>query len=529
MSVREPTASQARGLGGGLQSLPAARTPEIRETTIVSYGGKTVRTLVASPVNRDEVRGAFAYAAKRGFAVTFRGGGHAFDTQSLNAKLVISLEKLHRIDIDARAATVTAEAGARWGDILAKSAAVGLVPHVMVTTHTASAGGTLSSNSLSRFSPTLGREGQHVLRFSLMTPDGAVHECSRTDNPGLFHAVIGGLGYVGAVLDVTQRLLPLPITPRNIAVATTFTKVAGLEAIAKALVSHIRGKAPGKVVASSHDTLERANRDPKENVWAVSAVVYEQGGEVGLIADSRYSDTPPKDLKRSVFHSPSSIGAWVLQIAALFPFLRDIGYRLVLLMYDKPKKYIDELKGYTFFEDGNRNLRDVGRALGFPMGIHQHTFIVPFEPLTPPAVEGADPSALPLESFFGEARSVFKDKRISPTLIDVLYLPDDGGDRFLLSSSWRLPGFAVTFTFENPLSTAFVREREAMRSLVSTCKELGGRVHLVKNVDATGEEVEEMYRDRLADMAAERERVGATARVGNDFMERVLAGLEPPR
>jgi hypothetical protein len=87
----------------------------------------------------------------------------------------------------------------------------------------------------------------------------------------------------------------------------------------------------------------------------------------------------------------------------------------------------------------------------------------------------------------------------------------------------------VTFTFENPLSTAFVREREAMRSLVSTCKGLGGRVHLVKNVDATGAEVEEMYRDRLADMAAERARVGATVRVSNDFMERVLAGLEPPR
>ena len=260
MSVREPTASQAQGLGGGHRSQPAVRTPEIRETTIVSYGGKTVRTLVASPVNRDEVRGAFAYAAERGFAVTFRSGGHAFDTQSLNPKLVISLEKLRRIDIDARAGTVTAEAGARWGDILARSATAGLVPYVMVTTHTASAGGTLSSNSLSRFSPTLGREGQHVLRFSLMTPDGTVHECSRTDNPGLFHAVIGGLGYVGAVLDVTQRLLPLPIAPRNIAVATTFTKVAGLEAIAKALVRHIRGKAPGKasrVVATRRGSEKR--------------------------------------------------------------------------------------------------------------------------------------------------------------------------------------------------------------------------------------------------------------------------------
>jgi decaprenylphospho-beta-D-ribofuranose 2-oxidase len=531
MGADEPAASYESYTGelrSGLRPVGMHRLPEIRETTIESYGGKTVRALLAFPVNRDELRGAFAFALQKGFSVTFRGGGHAFDTQSLNDKLVISLEKLRRIDVDGNSATVTAEAGARWGDILAKCTAAGMVPHVMVTTHTATAGGTLSSNSLSRFSPTLGREGQHVLRFSLMTLDGVVHECSRDQNPDLFFSVIGGLGFVGAVLDVTHQLLPLRIAPRNIAVATTFTKVTGLESIAKELVSHIRKKAGGKPVALYREAAASARRDPAENVWAVSAVVYMQGQEVGLIAKSQYSDTPPRSLKRSVFHSPNSPGAWLLQVAALFPVLRDIGYRLVLLGYDQPKDYVDELQGYTFFEDGNRNLRMVGRAFGLPMGIHQHTFIVPFDPLTPPAPGGDDPSSGPLERFLGDARSTFAAEKVSPTLIDVLYLPDDGGDRFLLSSSFQMPGFAVTFTFEDPFSASFEDERRALGSLVSKCQELGGRVHLVKNVDATAKQVMAMYGQRVDEMALERTRRGATARVSNDFMKKVLPELEPP-
>jgi len=35
---------------------------------------------------------------------------------------------------------------------------------------------------------------------------------------------------------------------------------------------------------------------------------------------------------------------------------------------------------------GAASEENVGRALGLPMGIHQHTFIVPFAPLTPPEV-----------------------------------------------------------------------------------------------------------------------------------------------
>jgi len=53
-------------------------------------------------------------------------------------------------------------------------------------------------------------------------------------------------------------------------------------------------------------------------------------------------------------------------------------------------------------------------------------------------------------------------------------------------------------------------------------------VHLVKNVDATAKQVMAMYGQRVDEMALERTRRGATARVSNDFMKKVLPELEPP-
>ena len=104
------------------------------------------------------------------------------------------------------------------------------------------------------------------------------------------------------------------------------------------------------------------------------------------------------------------------QIAALFlPLLLDIGYRLRSSHVRQAEEVRGRVKGYTFFEDRNRNLRDVGRALGFPMGVHQHTFIVPFEPLTPSAAEGEEPSALPLERFFGGPAASSQTSLVSPT------------------------------------------------------------------------------------------------------------------
>jgi decaprenylphospho-beta-D-ribofuranose 2-oxidase len=395
----------------------------------------------------------------------------------------------------------------------------------MVTTSYACAAGTLSADALSRFSPTLAREGHHVERFSLV-PMSAPYEpveCSRTQNADLFGTAIGGLGYVGAVVDVTHRLLRVPTKPGDIiAVATTFEKIEGLEQIAARLLSHVRLHAHKGEWRSSRDALARAGQDPLGEACAVSVAVNMMWKETGLVATSRYVSVQPNALRRSVFHSPNSFSSWALQFAALFPVLRNIGFWFVFQWgYKKPAKYVDELSGYTFFEDSNRNLRYLLRRLGFPMGIRQQTYVVPFDPDAP------DESERKLAGFLREAKNRLDAKKLTPTLLDVLYLPDESGDSFALSSSRRLPGYAVTFTFEKLWSTRFQQEEDALSEIADVCDKLGGRVHLVKNVCAPAGLVETQYAAGVAQMDAVRRKTGARNRLYNGFLRRVLPRLAP--
>jgi decaprenylphospho-beta-D-ribofuranose 2-oxidase len=502
---------------------PPVQGPMTRKTTLESYGGVKVRTTLLKPCDPGELREALSSDEAR--CVTFRDGGHAFDTQSLNDSLVVSLEHFKRIDVDAAKATVTVGAGARWGDILRETSKHGLVPYVMVTTSYACAAGTLSADALSRFSPTLGREGHHVERFSLvpMSAPYAPVECSRTQNADLFGTAIGGLGYVGAVVDVTHRLLRVPTKPGEIiAVATTFEKVQGLEQIAARCFANVRREAHKGKWRGTKEAVAKAEQDPLGEACAVSFAVNLMWKETGLLATSRYVSVPPSGLHRSVFHSPRSFGSWALQIAALFPLLRNIGFWLVFQWgYRKPAKYVDELSGYSFFEDSNRNLRYLLRRFGFPMGIRQQTFVIPYDPDAP------DDSERKLAEFMRKAKTLLDEKKLTPTLIDLLYLPEESSDSFALSSSRELPGYAVTFTFEKLCSTRFPKEEAALSEIARACHQRGGRVHLVKNVCAPDGLIEAEYATGVAKMDDVRRKTGARDRLYNGFLRRVLPRLAP--
>ena len=93
------------------------------------------------------------------------------------------MTRFDHIKIDAASGFLTVGVGALWGNILALVEPLGLVPSVMVTTRRAKVGGTLSANSLSRFSCLHGREGWHVRSLRVMTADGQVLTCSREVEP----------------------------------------------------------------------------------------------------------------------------------------------------------------------------------------------------------------------------------------------------------------------------------------------------------------------------------------------------------
>ena len=190
-----------------------------RIETLGCYSGLYTRERVRVfyPDDAGQIKEIFAMARAEDLEVTIRSGGHSFDSQSLGDRIVISMKRLNRIEPFPADNRVRVQPGATWGDILATLQPLGLVPAITVTTSQASAGGTLAGDCLSRFSPAYGKEGTWIESFILITPEGATLECSPpaegasrdewTDGQRAFAGTIAGLGYLGAVVSISYRVL----------------------------------------------------------------------------------------------------------------------------------------------------------------------------------------------------------------------------------------------------------------------------------------------------------------------------------
>ncbi len=459
-----------------------ALRPSVEDLT--SYTGHRTRATVWKPANEDELRGILAMAREQGLRVTFRGGGQAFDRQSLN-RVVISLERFTEIgsvDENAAVPTVTVGSGATWGKILERTLEANCVPYIMVTTSKATAGGTLSSHSLSRFSGAHGREGDHVERIRVILADGRSQDL-RSDQPE-FLDVVGGLGYVAAIVSVTYRLWKAPWTDGGIWVETSFKHIDGIKRIGGRLrkglsLEHAKTHrtAWGKVASDLAKELVPQKKDPQEKDLvprekggpvARSSTIYMRGAGWGLFASSRYVQQSAGH-GRSVFHQPSSWRHYVLQFVAMLPVARGVGYLLVSLVYKKGKTFRDDIMGYTFFQDGNRRVTSFFRYLGCPCRILQQTFMLPSDGYA---------------GFLEEAAVLLNGENIEPNLVDILFV--HSSTDATLSSSAGLAGgaYAITYTFQKIFRT-LGKEEAMLGRLSELCDGKGGKVHLVKNAFAS--------------------------------------------
>ncbi len=241
----------------------------------------STRARVLEPANTDELAQIFAHARETKGRVTLRAGGHSFDAQALGDDLVVSMMRFDAIELLAGQRKVKVGAGATWGAILATLQPLGLVPAVTVTTEHATAGGTLSGDCLSRFSPAWGKEGMHVLEFDLLTTAGELLTCTPpgegvaqadwTRRSGRSPRVIGGLGYLGAVVSITYKVLSVGQTDGRIGVLTKVRKFETFEQLAERprarhrtdIRRGIRSARPGEV---RRDLVRAADRRRRRDV-----------------------------------------------------------------------------------------------------------------------------------------------------------------------------------------------------------------------------------------------------------------------
>lgn len=506
--------------------LAGAAGVEHSEETLDCYSELyEARAMVYAPADVTELRAVLARAVAEGRRVTFRAGGNSLDAQALGDDVVVSLARLDRVEIDPGARKLTVGPGARWGEILARLERHGLVPAVTVTTARATAGGTLSGDCLSRFSPAYGKEGHWVDSFDLLTLDGRVLTC-RPPRPGVawdeltleeraFSGVVGGLGWLGAVISITYTVLHTGATDGRVGVRSIVRKYGTYAHLARDLVP-----------AAKKTSLERSDPEDPEKLDGIYSAVHtdDAGVTSAILVTSAFTTT--RDRKRMALHQPDLAIRPLAEILMRWSWLaeRVLWPLFFRFAYRDGEEFVDDLAGYTFFMDGNYRAKDLATGLGFTFKTVQQTFVVPSDP---GALGGWDKAKDDLVEWLEHAHERLLAVGARPTLQDVLYLPAD--DPFLLSATAGLAGFAVTYAFETSNEERIATIRAALTELADTLwDKFGGRVYLVKNVCARRETLAKMYGPNAVRMFELKRELDPGLVLRNEFLERTFGGLVDP-
>src|SRR6478609_9225463 len=177
---------------------------------VVDGFGRSTRAACryAEPRSVDELAFALKQAQSEGLTVTFRGAGRSYGDAAINTGgMVIDATRLDRLlDWNPTTGVLEAEAGLTIEGLWRRTIEDGYWPTVVPGTMRPTLGGCVSMNIHGKNNFRVGPFGDHVLELDLITPSGERLTLNRSQNPDLFHAVIGGLGMLGAVTRVKLKL-----------------------------------------------------------------------------------------------------------------------------------------------------------------------------------------------------------------------------------------------------------------------------------------------------------------------------------
>jgi decaprenylphospho-beta-D-ribofuranose 2-oxidase len=187
------------------------QAPERQRVT--AYGlDRSVTSWVLRPETEADVLDCLDVARRKGLRVCPAGGRNSFGDVFLLADHVsVDCRGLDRIvRFDPEGGTIRVEAGASTTAVLGLVMPLGWQLRSVSGSPWNTIGGDLSGNVNGKDSWHAGTFGDQVVAFRIVLANGSIREVDRRSDPALFNAVIGGLGLVGIVTEVTLQLRPIP-------------------------------------------------------------------------------------------------------------------------------------------------------------------------------------------------------------------------------------------------------------------------------------------------------------------------------
>jgi len=199
---------------------------------------------VARAASREDLDRALEEARRRRLSVTLRGAGYSYGDEILNdGGAILNLSRMNRIlDWNPDAGRMIVEPGVTIEQALACCIKDNwVVPAVPGTRHP-TFGGALSNNIHGKNAWKDGNIGDWVPGFTLLAANGTEYRCSREENSELFYAAIGGLGMLGAFLEIEiqmKRILSPYLEVRKWTVPTLDRMLEEFEGLRESTDFHI--------------------------------------------------------------------------------------------------------------------------------------------------------------------------------------------------------------------------------------------------------------------------------------------------
>lgn len=158
---------------------------------------------IRSPKTVAEVIQAVKDARSTGRKISLSGIRHSMGGQALGSNtLHLDMTHLDSVRYNDADQTVTVGPGATWKQVQTVLSQHGRAVRVMQDSNIFTVGGSLSVNAHGK-DPQYGSLIESVTSLKLVMADGTEIQGDRTQQPDLFSAVIGGLGILGIITEVT--------------------------------------------------------------------------------------------------------------------------------------------------------------------------------------------------------------------------------------------------------------------------------------------------------------------------------------
>jgi len=161
-------------------------------------------SVITTPRSKEEVQTVVRFAAEKKAKVAVLSGGHSPMCMP-NGAFLMSLRKMNQVTLNLEKMTVTAEGGAKIGEVDAV-----LKPHhlaVPLGTHPDTGiGGLTLGGGIGWMTPRVGLAIDNVVSAEVVTADGSLINVNADSNADMYWALRGGGGNFGLVVSFTYKV-----------------------------------------------------------------------------------------------------------------------------------------------------------------------------------------------------------------------------------------------------------------------------------------------------------------------------------